>query len=409
MLRANKIRYGLLTVAYRFLFIFLLTTGLLTDVYGEYDFDCNSTITEDEQPETPTALKNNFDKDFLEKDSISSSDTGFIDPLDMPAARSPFASRTLLNGIASAGDRLISAGVRGHIIYSDDKGKTWTQSSVPISCDLTAIDFPTPRKGWAVGHDGVVLYSEDGGESWVKQLDGYDACRTLYRYYRNHPLSANIANEDKESVRRDINYLIEDGPVHPFLDVWFEDESNGFIVGAFNLIFHTEDGGKNWIPWFDRTDNPTGMHLYAIQNVGKEVYICGEQGLVMKLDPHARHFDALKTPYIGPFFGISGNPGAVIAFGMRGNIYRSRDSGKTWEKVNSRITSSILGGTVKTDGSIILVTQGGEALVSRDNAISFSRIQRKTSIGIPAHAVAFSGKHTLVIAGWAGIEIEQLQ
>ncbi len=63
---------------------------------------------------------------------------GFIDPLDVPAQMSPLAAKSLLQGVARAGPRLVAVGQRGHIVYSNDAGATWQQAKVPVSSDLTA-------------------------------------------------------------------------------------------------------------------------------------------------------------------------------------------------------------------------------------------------------------------------------
>ena len=77
-----------------------------------------------------------------------------------------------------------------------------------------------------------------------------------------------------------MKFFVEQGPVNPFQDVWFKDESTGFAVGAFNLIFHTDDGGRTWESWFDRTDNPGGFHFYCVRACGPDIFLSGEQGMV---------------------------------------------------------------------------------------------------------------------------------
>jgi photosystem II stability/assembly factor-like uncharacterized protein len=84
----------------------------------------------------------------------ASATTGFVDPLVTAAPSVSRPSRSPLTAVTIAGDRLVAAGWRGLIMYSDDGGKSWRQSSVPVSVDLTAIAFPTPTDGWVVGHDG---------------------------------------------------------------------------------------------------------------------------------------------------------------------------------------------------------------------------------------------------------------
>src|SRR5512144_624546 len=101
----------------------------------------------------------------------ASGDARWRDVLDTPAAQSPLAARGLLNGLARAGQRIVAVGQRGHVLYSDDAGKTWKQATVPVSSDLVAVSFPDATHGWAVGHDGVILHTDDAGVTWTRQLD----------------------------------------------------------------------------------------------------------------------------------------------------------------------------------------------------------------------------------------------
>ncbi len=175
---------------------------------------------------------------------------GFVDVLDLPADYSNAPSRVPLLAVTRAGNRLVSVGQRGHILYSDDGGTHWRQAEVPVSSDLTAVYFPTPNEGWAVGHDGVVLHSADGGIHWERQLDGRQIGQLMLDYYAAHPQPDNATW--LEQARR----FKEEGADKPFLDLWFSDANEGFVVGAFNLILHTRDGGRTWEPWNHRIDNP---------------------------------------------------------------------------------------------------------------------------------------------------------
>lgn len=336
---------------------------------------------------------------------------GFQDPLDIPAKKSPLASKTLYNGIVLAGKRLVSVGQRGFIVYSDDEGKSWIQAAVPVTSDLTAVTFPTPQKGWAVGHDGVVLHSADAGATWNKQFDGRAAAQVMTVHHKalkncescheNMDRSKGSAQGSEPVMMAEIKSLVEKGPDKPFLDVWFENETNGFIVGAFNLIFHTVDGGKTWEPWFDRTENQKRLHLYAIRAVGQELFIAGEQGLVLKLDKQSKQFRALKVPYNGTFFGLTGKPGTAVVFGMRGNVFRSMDGGAGWQKIETGMPTGIVGGTVTADGTLVLVSQAGHLLVSRDDGASFTPF--KLEQPFPAAALVALDNKTLVLAGLHGM------
>lgn len=327
----------------------------------------------------------------------------FRDVLARPSAGTSQAQASLQNGLSLAGGRLVSAGQRGHILYSDDRGKSWRQGQVPVSSDLVALHFPTPRQGWAVGHDGSVLHSADGGAIWSLQFDGVRAARRMLDYYKTFDASA-LDAPALAKLHADVAQFVEDGPDKPFLDVWFEDEKTGFIVGAFNLIFRTEDGGRTWEPWYDRTENPRGLHLYAVRSVGRDLMIVGEQGLVLKLDREARRFRALSTPYAGTYFGIIGTAEAMVVFGLRGNILRSTDGGKEWRQVASGGGSHLNGGTVAPDGRMVLVGQAGQILVSTDQGATFAPLKIKQPMS--ANAVVAIGD-ALAVAGQRGVRVQQ--
>ncbi|MES2126364.1 MAG: YCF48-related protein [Pseudomonadota bacterium] len=319
----------------------------------------------------------------------------FVDVLDTPAMPSARAERALVNGLAHAGTRIVAAGQRGHILYSDDRGAHWTQAKVPVSSDLVALSFATERKGWAVGHDGIVLHSEDGGASWTRQLDGRAAAKLV------------IAQSSNAQLVEEARATLVHGPDKPFLDVWFENEQHGFVVGAFNQVFATDDGGKSWQSWSDKLDNPKGFHLYAVRPVGGDVFIVGEQGLVLKLDRAHGRFAALATPYKGSYFGVAGFDGAVLLFGLRGNAFRSSDGGATWLKVETGVQSGLTAAGTLADGTLVLVSQAGQVLTSADKGATFARLaQAKAG---PTSAVIDANNGTLILGGARGLRVQPLK
>ncbi|MHA6203581.1 YCF48-related protein [Dyella soli] len=329
---------------------------------------------------------------------------GFADVLDTPASQSPLASRGLLNGLALAGKRVVAVGQRGQVVYSDDAGANWRQASVPVASDLVAVNFPTPQQGWAVGHDGVVLHSSDGGATWVRQLDGRHVGQLMMEQLRARAARGELGgSEDAARVLDEAGRIAAQGAENPFLDVWFADEHNGFIVGAFNLIFRTTDGGNSWVSWFDRTENPDSLHLYAVRGIGTDVYIAGEQGLLLKLDRATDRFKALGTPYKGTYFGIVGTSDAVIVYGLRGNAYRSADGGAHWQAVDTGIQEGLTGSTAFGAQELALVSQAGSLLLSRDSGAHFQLYRQPRPV--PTSAVAVAGD-AIVTAGALGVKTQ---
>lgn len=331
---------------------------------------------------------------------------GFTDPLDTPAQPSDLAIQGVLTGLANAGERLVVVGQRGHILYSDDGAGSWQQASVPVSSDLVAVHFPSARKGWAVGHDGVVLHSSDGGVSWTSQFDGRQVGPRMLAHYQALAAAA-PGNEALAALVLEAQRMTDEGADKPFLDVWFENDRVGYIVGAFNLIFRTEDGGQNWTPLMERTENPSALNLYALRAVGDGLYIVGEQGLVLRLDKALGQFLAVPTPYAGSFFGVTGNSNALLVFGLRGNLYRSLDHGATWQQVELGLPVSITAATLDRAGRIILLSQAGHVLISADDGATFA-LQPQAQPAPVAAALAI-GEAAVVLAGAGGVRVQTLE
>jgi photosystem II stability/assembly factor-like uncharacterized protein len=321
------------------------------------------------------------------------------DVLDRPAQASPLAQRRMLQSVARAGERLVAVGPRGHILVSTDSGQTWKQSQVPVSSDLTAVYFVNDKNGWAVGHDGVVLASSDGGDTWVKQLDGRAANDLLVKQMKAR-VAAEPNSKELAGLLAEAERYAEQGPDKPFLDVWFKDPQTGFVVGGYNLIFATKDGGKTWEPWFDRTDNQKLLNLYAIRPAAGGVYIAGESGLVMKLD--GERFRGVPVDYKGSLFGVADGGDAVVVFGLRGNAFRSDDAGKHWNKVDSQLAATIVSGTRTPQGAVLLVDQGGRIAASRDGGKSFSRLALEKTV--PVTSIIAAGDK-LALTGPMGVVV----
>jgi len=282
----------------------------------------------------------------------------FNDPLDTPArVRSHPETRPLM-AVSRAGDRLIAVGPRGLIIASNDDGQHWTQIPSPVQSDLLAVRFVDARHGWAVGHDGVILATTDGGTQWVKQLDGRMAKDAFERYY-----AAQAASPQLESAKMSLGANFGSGPALPWLDVWFEDTRTGYVVGSFGMLAVTHDGGHSWQPLFERIDNPDALNLNAIREIDGQLFIAGERGRIFRLDRGSDRFVATDTGYRGSFFGILGRGDVLVAFGLRGTVYRSADGGARWTAQPSSGDQTLTAATTEA-GRYALGNVAGQLLVN---------------------------------------------
>ena len=323
------------------------------------------------------------------------------DVLDRPALKIVEPAHAVLVDVARAGDRLLAVGERGAIIYSDNAGDTWRQADVPVSTTLTAVAFPTPDQGWVVGHSGVVLHTADGGRSWTRQLDGIIAAQMALETARDAAARSQSPGNAANQLVKNAELLVADGPDKPFLDLYFENEREGIIVGAYGLIFSTTDGGQSWQCRMDRIENPRGLHLYAIRAFGDNIYIAGEQGLFLVSRNKGLSYQKIQTPYSGTFFDlIVTSSGDVVIIGLRGNAFWSADQGMTFHQVQVPVEVSFTAVGRLEDGTLLFANQAGMLLASRDGGRSMqvTGIPRLSPISglIPA------GNNNLMTVGYGG-------
>lgn len=280
-----------------------------------------------------------------------------------PALQVEHPERAALQAIARAGSRVVAVGERGLILWSDDAGRSWRQAQVPVSVTLTAVMFPTAQEGWAVGHFGTVLHTRDGGQTWERQLDGRTAAQRMLDAALALDASSEAAARHLAAARR----MVADGPDKPFLDVYFSDAQHGLVVGAYNLILKTEDGGRSWRSLSAQVENPMALHLYAIRATPGGLYLAGEQGLVLVSRDGGAHFHRVSTPYQGSYFTLQANRhGELIAAGLRGQTFRRPADGERWEPVILPEPASVIASALDDRGRLLLATQSGQVYASTD-------------------------------------------
>jgi photosystem II stability/assembly factor-like uncharacterized protein len=284
------------------------------------------------------------------------------------------APRSLLLDAASAGERLIVVGERGHVLLSDDAAASWRQVDVPTRAMLTGVFFHDDRLGWAVGHDAVILRTQDGGESWER-----------------------------------VHYAPEEE--RPLLDVWFRDPRNGFAIGAYGFLLSTADGGESWTSQMigappeedDEFALGDDLHLnHVARSAAGRLYIAAEAGTVYRSDDDGESWLSLPSPYEGSFFGTLPLEGdSLLLFGLRGHLYRSEDAGQSWRELDSHTEAMLTGGLVLDDGTVLLAGLAGTLLVSRDGGREFELQEQADRQGLSALLQASDGG--LVLVGEFGV------
>ena len=196
-------------------------------------------------------------------------------------------------------------------------GEQWQQQQLPLRVSLLRLATGAGQL-WALGHEASLLRFD--GQRW--QLQQQQA-----------------------------------GSDRPLFDLLFVDGKQGWAVGAYGLLLHSQDGGNSWQPRLltellaaeDRDylaelqadDNDAYAaelqtilpHFNAIAaSPGGVLAIAGEGGLVAISEDSGRHWQALDSPYQGSFFtALWVDADHLLVAGLRGHLYRYQRSSGQWQ------------------------------------------------------------------------------
>jgi len=325
-------------------------------------------------------------------------------------------TRSLILDITEAASRAVAVGERGEVLVSESRTEWRQVPDVPTRSTLTAVSAVGDAV-WAVGHDGTIIASRDGGLTWTLQ-------------------------------RRDVLDTTSDAPFDPrqgvpLLDILMLSPTHGFAIGAYSQLLRTDDGGDTWT--FVST-KPAAAALDAAEadaadadqdNVGDEdnwtfsdedlamdaiaephfnaiartgsgaLFIVGERGTAFRSRDDGKSWERLLLPYGGSMFGVIAYGGDhVVAFGMRGNVYESRDLGDTWEAIDTETELSLMGGAAYGDAGFVLVGANGIVLLRADGDASLqTQIYTNAAQETPVLAgVLVRPNRSLVVTGEKGVD-----
>jgi photosystem II stability/assembly factor-like uncharacterized protein len=324
------------------------------------------------------------------------------------------ASQGLILDLAEAASRAVAVGDRGQILVSESRSEWRQVADVPTRATLTAVDAVGDAV-WAVGHDGTILASRDGGLTWTLQ------------------------REDVLDTSPDADFDPRQGV--PLLDVLMLDASRGFAVGAYSQLLRTADGGATWSfvstsahgsePAADQgedeahdgvgdddswtlsdedlaMDEESDPHFNAIARTGSgALLIVGERGAVFRSRDGGESWERVELPYGGSMFGLIGyEADHAVAFGMRGNVFETHDLGDTWVAIETGTDLSLMGGAAWGEGGFALVGANGIVVLrdGPDQAV-MSQVYANAAHETPVLAGVISrANRSLVVSGDKGVD-----
>lgn len=234
----------------------------------------------------------------------------------------------------------------------------------------------------AVGDHGVILLSDDGAQfhqatlvpvrSLLTSVQFVDAKKGFAGGHDGVVLGTTDGGETWTLLHS------TPGVEKPILSLHFDSAEYGLAVGLYGWAIETSDGGRTWTERHIGVED-SDRHLFHLFTSPKGTWlIAGEAGTVFRSADSGKTWQVLNTGDQGSLWhGAALADGTLLVCGMRGHIYMSVDDGQSWRPVVSGTTQSLTSIAQMPDGTVLITGMAGVVLHSKDRGATFAITQRE--------------------------------
>ncbi|MHB1711955.1 MAG: WD40/YVTN/BNR-like repeat-containing protein, partial [Acidimicrobiales bacterium] len=278
-----------------------------------------------------------------------------------------------------------AVGDSGTILATTNKGSAWSPETSTTTQNLLAVTFADATHGWAVGEGGTILATTDGGKTWSAQTNNVSGTAKFCNPVPN------------------CNYL---------QGVAFSDDLHGIIVGTWETVLTTSDGGVTWTAVSGSPPgssvSPGSYSLNAVAYTGSSsstAYAVGTNGTILESTDSGATWTAETSGTTELLEGVvfAGTMGFVVGAG--GTILATTD-GSTWTAQKSgtteNLTSVALGGYCLSNGLGVCVLAAGAAGTVLELAGTWTKLTPVPSVDLNGIALMGGGTPKYVAVGSGG-------
>lgn len=125
--------------------------------------------------------------------------------------------------------------------------------------------------------------------------------------------------------------------------------------------------------------------------------------MLARSDDAGHSFTTLPSPYKGSFFGLlDTRAGTLLAYGLRGTVFRSTDEGASWTKVATEQPVGLSAALELDDARVVLLAQNGDLLLSDDGGATLRRTPAPRAL--PAAGLVQMGPDSVLLASLRGLQ-----
>ncbi len=307
------------------------------------------------------------------------------------------------------------------VYKTENRGREWALANsglVMFSARGVACDSNRPGVVYTYAPSGIYR-SRDGARTWKRIGDAaWHGCPIA-----THPTESTIilvARQDDAVISTNEGETWEKIPhvsseAAPRGFVFDSDEPDNFYVLTSAGIVETTDRGRTWnLRAVDENVDYTGFH-FVRNTLADAIYIFSkdEEKILRSVDV-GRSWHEIETPdvggHMGPIQVHPSDPKIVIVAGHYGKFFRSTDAGRTWGEVivsGNRYSHATNIGMDPRNPDVFYMGYDGEILRTRDGGKTFDKLSK----GLPGkrlRGIVVSPADGAVYAGTDGFGVYRL-
>jgi photosystem II stability/assembly factor-like uncharacterized protein len=215
-----------------------------------------------------------------------------------------------------------------------------------------------------------------------------------------------IHSADAEWIKQDTHSLAW------FHDVFFVNQSKGWIVGGGGVMLSTDDGGVTWKRKPNLTSDSLLQIYFTSETTGwllceRDIYTRGAKAsaYLRKTADGGRTWDKIEFAGSGRervtrlLFDVDGT---ATAFGEGGIFYRLQNDGMTWKKETTTTRFLLLDGFFANENVGAIVGAGGTILYTDDAGGTWERASLLGDTDARLNAVFFTSPTSGIAVGTKG-------
>jgi len=287
------------------------------------------------------------------------------------------------------------------------------QTEWNIICDnyidesFSDISYVNQQNVWATGSNGHIIHSGDGGMNWEVQFNSSTAW--FYGCFFLNEQTGWVVGWDEVYHTDDggENWVAQEVPDPLGLglnEVYFINEDTGWIAGDYQTIYATQNGGDTWIVQnsYVLPNHKCFQDIYfydALNGMAVGDGLITEYNIAMITDDGGNTWTPITVP------GDEGlskvyrtDNGLWWIADNRCNLFKSNDNGTTWETISGMHGPFLDGMCFFNNDSAIIMKSGGRFSITSDGWDTWNDVVYY--FGLSENAMDFYDYNHGIAIGW---------